>query len=127
MQALYWQRHRRNPLGATAIRERGGNYQRVADPTGEDGNLSVDPLLVDLSIDKELRQRQPLSRVGSPLVEAGDPEITTEDGRRSFIGAFNRLDLEDTDGDGDGFTVILEEDFDDADSTTTWRSRALRR
>ena len=33
------------------LRERGGNYQGAADPTGEDGNLSADPLLVDLSID----------------------------------------------------------------------------
>ena len=96
----------------------GGNYQGVADPTGEDGNLSVDPLLVDLSIDRNFINDNLYRQVESPLVEAGDPEIMTEDGRRSFIGAFNRLDLEDTDGDGDGFTVILGEDCDDAESTT---------
>jgi|GEM_PF-6569593 len=96
----------------------GGDYQGIADPTGEDGNLSVDPLLVDLSIDRNFLNDNLYLQADSPLVEAGAPEFTTDDGRRSFIGVFDRIDLEDTDMDGDGFTAILGGDCDDEDPTT---------
>ena len=93
----------------------GGNYQGTADPTGEDGNVSVDPLLVELSIDRNFLNDNLYLQIESPLVGAGSPELTTADGRPSFIGAFDRIDLEDTDDDGDCFSVIIGEDCDDED------------
>ena len=96
----------------------GGNYLSITDPTGEDGNLSVEPMLVELSIDRNFLNDNLYLQPDSPLVSAGDPEITTPDGRRSFIGAFDRIDFEDSDSDGDGFTAIMGGDCNDEDSTT---------
>jgi len=65
----------------------GDRVSGLADPTGIDRNISVDPLFVDTSaaeaIDWDLRLD-----AASPLVDAGDPSILDVDGTTSDIGAY---------------------------------------
>ncbi len=95
----------------------GGNYAETADLTGIDGNQSTDPRLVELSIDRNFLNDNLYLRIDSPLVEAGDPTIEVADGRRSYIGAFDRIDFEDSDADGDGYSALLDGDCDDGDAS----------
>lgn len=69
----------------------GGNYIGMDDPTGEYGNISIDPLLADGSRDYHLL-------VGSPCVDAGTPEeipSTDLDGG-----------IRTKDGNGDGTATV---------------------
>ncbi len=69
------------------------DYTGMDDPTGTDGNVSVDPVL--LGGDQ--------LDATSPLVDAGDPSLTDPDGSRSDIGAFGGAGSSSWDADGDGF------------------------
>jgi predicted outer membrane repeat protein len=64
-----------------------------ADPTGTDGNVSVNPDFYDAALHLDTT---------SPLVDAGDPSILDPDGSTSDIGWFGGpgADLLDLDGDG---------------------------
>jgi predicted outer membrane repeat protein len=55
-----------------------GSFSGMADPTGTDGNLAVDPLL---AADGRLSGT-------SPLIDAGEPELMDLDGSRADMGAF---------------------------------------
>ncbi|NOY27690.1 MAG: hypothetical protein GXP62_17635 [Oligoflexia bacterium] len=58
----------------------GGPVSGTSDPTGDDGNLGIDPSYVDsASGDYSLD-------VGSGLIDLGDPEISDTDGTRSDMG-----------------------------------------
>ena len=71
----------------------------MADPTGTDGNISMDPhyLVAPLAVDWDLH----LSTT-SPLIDAGDPTILDPDGSPSDIGVYGGpgAGLFDLDGDG---------------------------
>jgi hypothetical protein len=63
------------------------NFSGIDDPTGQNGNISVDPLFVDTSAtDPTLWDLHLQSN--SPLVNAGDPALLDSDGSRSDIGAY---------------------------------------
>ena len=65
-------------LTYTDVWDNGTDFTGLSDPTGADGNVSVDPLfLADYSLD-----------AASPLVDAGDPAILDLDGSRADVGAF---------------------------------------
>ncbi len=69
------------------------DYTGMDDPTGTDGNVSVDPVLLGGGqLD-----------ASSPLLDAGDPSLTDPDGSRSDIGAFGGAGASSWDADGDGF------------------------
>lgn len=71
----------------------GADFTGMADPTGTDGNLSVDPLLLDGGhLD-----------AASPLVDAGDPTLTDPDGSPSDIGPFGGARASSWDADLDGW------------------------
>jgi hypothetical protein len=59
----------------------------TTDVAGTDGNLSVDPLYVDIT-SAEPSSWDLALQAGSPLVDAGDPSIFDVDGTRSDIGAW---------------------------------------
>jgi len=76
------------------------DYAGLVDPTGADGNTSVDPQLLDVSAPDPLDWDLHLATT-SPLVDAGadlDP-----DGSPSDIGAFGGPDADAWDLDRDGF------------------------
>ena len=60
----------------------GGHFSGMDDPTGVDGNLSVDPLFQDPDADN-----YDLLAV-SQCVDAGDPDLLDADGTRSDMGAY---------------------------------------
>jgi hypothetical protein len=80
------------------------NYGTYPDPTGTDGNLSVDPMFLDTTaldpFDWDLHL-DPLS----PLVDAGDPTLLDPDGSPSDMGVFGGLGAELWDLDWDGFPL----------------------
>jgi len=87
--------------------ERGG---ALADAS-EIGGLSVAPGFEAYAAgdcDSDLRLD-----AASPLVDAGDPELTDPDGSRSDVGAYGGPDAPVTDEDGDGFAA--DRDCDDGD------------
>ncbi|RME49773.1 MAG: hypothetical protein D6795_11205, partial [Deltaproteobacteria bacterium] len=62
-------------------------FTGLPDPTGTDGNISVDPRFVDTTGDDPLAWDLHLSS-DSPLIDAGDPALLDPDGSRSDIGAY---------------------------------------
>ncbi|MDP2311666.1 MAG: MopE-related protein [Pseudomonadota bacterium] len=69
------------------------SYTGMSDPTGTDGNVSVDPMLIAGDhLD-----------AASPLVDAGDPTLTDPDGSPSDIGAFGGAGAATWDADLDGW------------------------
>jgi len=60
----------------------GGNYFGLPDQTGQNGNISEDPLFIDP--DNGNYQLQ----CASPCVDTGDPDVFDPDGTRSDMGAF---------------------------------------
>jgi hypothetical protein len=58
-----------------------------SDPSGSDGNISVDPGFVDVSDSDPLNWDLSLDS-GSVLIDAGDPGISDPDGSTSDIGAY---------------------------------------
>ena len=60
-----------------------GNYGRMASLTGINGNISVDPMLVNpIAGDFHLQ-------IGSPCIDTGDPLITDPDGSVSDMGIYS--------------------------------------
>ena len=62
-------------------------FDGFPDPTGTDGNLTIDPELLDLSLVDPLDWDLHLS-ASSPLIDAGDPSVLDPDGSPSDIGAY---------------------------------------
>ena len=89
----------------------------VGDRTGEEGNISADPLLVDFSADLDFDNDDLHLDHGSPCEGTGDPSLSTTDSGTSDIGAFPLTDIEIDDLDGDGFTPDEGGDCDDTDPT----------
>ncbi|RME46152.1 MAG: hypothetical protein D6795_15740 [Deltaproteobacteria bacterium] len=63
------------------------NFFHLEDPTGAEGNISVDPRFVDTTGNDPLAWDLHLAS-DSPLIDAGDPGILDPDGSRSDIGAY---------------------------------------
>ena len=74
------------------------------DPTGADGNLSVDPQLLDTSAPDPLDWDLHLG-AASLLIDAGDPAILDPDGSRSDIGAYGGSSAATWDLDQDGYPL----------------------
>lgn len=90
----------------------------LADPTGANGNLAVDPMFVAFAQDGAWADDLHLAG-GSPLVDAGDPSVLDADGSVSDIGAFGGprgAEWAAFDGDRDGYDVGA--DCDDGDPAT---------
>ncbi len=62
-------------------------FYNFTDPTGSDGNLSVDPWYADTSSSDASAWDMNLSS-SSSLIDAGDPSVTDDDGTTSDIGAY---------------------------------------
>ena len=87
-----------------------GNYSGMTDPTGADGNISVDPEFVSYSIALDSDTWDLHLHPSSPLIDAGDPAILDPDGSTSDIGAYGGPDADfdyyadaDLDGLWDGW------------------------
>jgi hypothetical protein len=80
------------------------DYHDIDDPTGTNGNISVDPLFLDLSSPDPLDWDLHLDLTSS-LIDAGDPTILDPDGSPSDIGAFGGPNAEFWDLDRDGFPL----------------------
>jgi len=78
------------------------NFYGIADFTGIDGNLSLDPEFNDISdadpLDWDLHVGQ-----NSPLIDQGSPSIDDPDGGDSDIGAYGGPDADSWDLDLDGY------------------------
>ena len=97
-----------------------GEYSGLSDPTGSDGNLSVDPDFVFFDASAAATTWDLHLDPASPLIDAGDPSITDDDGTTSDIGAYGGAagdasysHDDDNDGMADGW-----EDANGLDSTT---------
>jgi hypothetical protein len=68
----------------------GGNYSGVADPTGTNGNLSVDPVFRSVSDDDEFRNDDWQLASTSTCINAGrsSPLYNDADGTRNDMGAY---------------------------------------
>jgi hypothetical protein len=79
-------------------------YDPADDPTGTNGNISVDPMYMDTTSTAPLDWDLHLDPT-SPLVDAGDPSILDPDGSISDIGAYGGPDAALWDLDWDGFPL----------------------
>ena len=73
--------------------------------------LDVDPRLLAYSADGDCTNDELWPGVGSPLFDAGDPELKDPDGTRSDIGAFGGTDADPelfVDGDEDGYGLLSD-------------------
>ena len=80
------------------------DYADFTDPTGTNGNISVDPLHLDTTSSDPLEWNLHLDPA-SPLVDAGDPSVLDPDGSPSDIGAFGGPGADDFDLDWDGYPM----------------------
>ncbi len=81
------------------------NYHApLVDPTGTDGNISVDPQFLDTTAPDPLDWDLHLD-LASPLIDAGEPSILDPDGSPSDIGAYGGPNAEFWDLDWDGFPL----------------------
>ena len=94
-----------------------GNYAGIADPTGLDGNVSVDPRFVELSIDRNFENDDLHLQRDSPCAGTGDPDTVGTDEPPPVIGAFGVTTIPDVDEDGDGYAPEGGGDCNDADPT----------
>lgn len=78
------------------------NYGTYPDPTGTNGNISVDPLFLDTTAPDSLDWDLHLDPL-SPLVDVGDATLLDPDGYRSDMGAYGGPGAELWDLDWDGF------------------------
>ena len=78
------------------------DYGDMDDPTGTNGNLSVDPVLLDVTSFRPMSWDHHLSAT-SPLIDAGDPVLFDPDGSRGDMGAYGGDGGRLWDLDGDGF------------------------
>ena len=74
----------------------------MADPTGANGNVAVDPLFLDLS-DPDPTLWDLHLAANSPLVDAGDPAATDPDGSPPDMGAYGGGYANSFDLDQDGY------------------------
>ncbi len=67
----------------------GGAISGMSDPTGTEGNLSVDPMLTGLSNDGDAANDSWAPAAGSPVINAGDPDsaLLDQDGSPNDMGA----------------------------------------
>ncbi len=72
----------------------GGNYSGITDPTGVDGNISEDPLFVDVTGDGDDFNDDWNLIGGSPAEDAGNPDPAYDDvdGTQNDMGAFGGPD-----------------------------------
>ncbi len=96
------------------------DYDDIDDPTGSDGNVSVDPEFLVFAAAASADLWDLHLAAGSPLEDAGDPGLHDPDGTTSDIGAYGGpggesgyADDDDGDGMADGW-----EDAHGLDSTT---------
>jgi len=95
----------------------GGNYNGTVDPPEFVGNISEDPLFGAFSADRDFDNDDLGILSDSPCLGAGDPDILTESGDRSNIGAFGVTEAPPfEDNDGDGFSPGSEPGYDCDDS-----------
>jgi MYXO-CTERM domain-containing protein len=95
----------------------GGPTNGFTDPTGTNGNVSVNPEFMSFADDGAFADDLHLAAT-SPLRDAGDPTILDADGSTSDIGAYGGPNgglWEAGDGDVDGYSAA-EGDCDDADA-----------
>jgi hypothetical protein len=92
------------------------DYDGLTDPTGTDGNQSVDPEFLDVTDPDALYWNVHLSST-STLIDAGDPAVLDSDGSPSDIGLYGGPGAESFDLDWDGqFEWWLPGDYDSATS-----------
>ncbi len=77
-------------------------FDGLADPTGSEGNVSIEPDLIDVSSSDPADWDLHLA-VDSPLVDAGDPAAADPDGSAADIGAYGGAEAGAWDRDGDGY------------------------
>ena len=78
------------------------DFRGMTDPTGTDGNISVDPEFLDITAADPLDWDLHLA-LTSPLVDAGDPSILDPDGSPSDIGGYGGPGAAEWDLDWDGY------------------------
>ncbi len=78
------------------------DYSGLADATGIDGNVSVEPLFLNPN-PADLIDWNVHLQLGSSLIDMGDPALFDPDGSTSDIGAYGGSGAEQYDLDGDGF------------------------
>ena len=78
------------------------NYGNMVDPTGVDGNTSVDPELMDQTAPDPYQWNVHLGDT-SPLIGAGDPSLANPDGSNSDMGAYGGPGADSNDLDWDGY------------------------
>jgi len=77
-------------------------FQGMDDPTGSEGNLSVDPQLLDTAVPDPAAWDLHLG-AASPLIDAGDPALLDPDGSTADMGAYGGPAAGQWDVDGDGY------------------------
>ena len=90
-----------------------GEFDGMSDPTGADGNVSVDPLFLFYDANVESEHWELHLATGSPVIDAGDPSITDSDGSTSDIGAYAGASADYSwydDADSDGLFDGWEEE-----------------
>ena len=88
----------------------------MVDPTGTNGNVSVDPGFLDTTAVNAVDWDLHLA-TWSPMIDAGDPATVDPDGSRGDIGAFGGPDAAGWDLDRDGYPLWwLPGPFDPATS-----------
>jgi len=79
-------------------------FHGMADPTGQDGNVSVDPGFLDYDPAATADDWDLHLTLSSSLVDAGDPAILDPDGSRSDMGAYGGPYAASWDLDWDGYS-----------------------
>lgn len=90
--------------------------QGLSDLTGLDGNLSKDPKYTGWTDDDDPSNDILYLGSTSACRDAGDPDITDNDGSRSDMGSFGGPDANDEDDDNDGYKPS-DGDCDNDDSS----------
>ena len=107
------------------------DFHGMANPVGQDGNISLDPAFLDTSYPDPYYWDLHLSAL-SPLINTGDPAISDPDGTRSDLGAYGGPGADSWDMDRDGSDdwwqpgeydfvsyPVTNQDCDDRDQTTS--------
>ena len=103
----------------------GYDYSGLADPTGSDGNISIDPRLANVPYGN--MHLQP----GSPCVDAGDDSVVQLDWRdvdcqARIAGAHVDIGADESDGtiwpEGPAAIVLVSPDGEDANDGLSWES-----
>ena len=108
-----------------------GPYAQVSnhglfDPTGNNGNISADPMFVAYSDDGNWTNDNLCLAAGSPGIDAGDPDpaYNDDDGTRNDMGAFGGPGAPSCaymmDADGDGYAPIMGDCDDGSMGVFPW-------